>query len=107
MVHSEGDFQAFAIVCLAAIVMRSRSWNWRCVIASGLLFGSATDGSGVTVVLNMVERRLNTSDQKVRAIGQSHPLYVGVFLGRYNLGSNERGIEGGISIFWWELDTIW
>lgn len=43
-IHKVEDFQAFAMVCLAAVVIWSSSLNWRWVRDMGLLFRRATIG---------------------------------------------------------------
>lgn len=72
--QSEVFFHAFAMVCLAPVFTKSKSLNWGWVKICGLLFRSATVGSGGKVTRNIVERILNTSIQKELAIGHSHQM---------------------------------
>lgn len=64
------------MVRLAAVVIKTRSLNWRWVTVKGLLFRRATVGSGCNGVLNRVERNLNTLAQNVCAVGHSHHICV-------------------------------
>lgn len=52
----EKDFQAFAMVCLAAVVTMSKSLNWRWVTVNVFLFRRATVGSGVMGASERVDR---------------------------------------------------
>ena len=68
----EFDFHAFATFCLAAVVIKISYLNWQCVMICGFLLRSATEGSGLRVILNIVERILKISDQKELTMGRSH-----------------------------------
>lgn len=52
-----GDFQAFPMVCLAALVIYGSSVNWQWVKLGSFLFRSATILSGDIGVSKSVERK--------------------------------------------------